>query len=115
MTTDSIYSCSKDRSIIKWDREKKSKQFISLGKAEHDHRSDILSLSLHTNENVLATAGDDCQIKLWDTRTCKLIDTLRGHKHAVNGVKFGVNSNNLCSVSSDLTFKQWDFSQRGLI
>jgi ribosomal RNA-processing protein 9 len=40
---------------------------------------------------------------------------MKGHKNHVNGIKFGANSNNLCSVSSDLTFKQWDFAQRGLI
>ncbi len=70
---------------------------------------------MHSNQNVLATAGDDCQIKLWDTRTCGLIDTLRGHKNTINGIKFGVNSNNLCSAGADLTFKQWDFAQRGII
>lgn len=64
---------------------------------------------------MLATAGDDCQIKLWDTRSLQLIDTLRGHKNTINGIKFGTNSNNLCSISADLTLKQWDFSQRGLI
>jgi WD40 repeat protein len=79
------------------------------------HRSDILSISIHSNHNVIATAGDDCMVKLWDTRTCALIDTLRGHKNTVNGVKFGTNSNNLCSISADLTLKQWDFAQRGLI
>lgn len=114
-TSEHIYSCSKDKSIIKWDRETKQKQFISLGKDGNHHRSDILCLSLHSNENVLATAGDDLQIKLWDTRSCQLIDTLRGHKNTINGIKFGFNSNNLCSVSADLTLKQWDFSQRGLI
>ena len=110
-----MYSCSKDKSIIKWDRETKQKQFFSLGKDPNHHRSDILALSLHSNENVLATAGDDCQIKLWDTRSLQLIDTLRGHKNTINGIKFGINSNNLCSISADLTLKQWDFSQRGLI
>lgn len=54
-------------------------------------------------------------VKLWDTRSLQLIDTLRGHKNTINGVKFGLNSNNLCSISADLTLKQWDFSQRGLI
>ena len=63
----------------------------------------------------MATAADDCQIKLWDTRSCSLIDTLRGHKNTINGIKFGINSHNLCSVSADLTLKHWDFAQRGLI
>ena len=44
---------------------------------------------MHSNQNVLATAGDDCQIKIWDARTCSLVDTLRGHKNTINGVKFG--------------------------
>jgi WD40 repeat protein len=54
-------------------------------------------------------------IKLWDTRANNLIGTLKGHRNTINGVKFGVNSNILCSVSKDLTLKQWDFSQRGLM
>ena len=33
----------------------------------------------------------------------------------VNGVKFGLNSDDLCSVSSDLTLRQWDFRQQALI
>lgn len=93
------------------------KEFISWGRLEdkEDHRSDVLCLTLHSNGNVLATAGEDQMIKLWDLRANSLIDTLHGHKNSVNGVKFGINSNNICSVSSDLTVKQWDFAQRGLI
>lgn len=115
ITPEHIYSCSKDKSIIKWDRQTKQKTFLSLGKDPNHHLSDILALALHSNQNILATAGDDLQIKLWDTRSATLIDTLRGHKNVVNGLKFGTNSNNLCSVSADLTLKHWDVSQRGLI
>ena len=115
MTPTHIYSCSKDKSIIQWDRETKKKTFLSLGKDKLHHLSDVLCLALHSNHNILATAGDDCQIKLWDTRSAALIDTLRGHKNVINGLKFGTNSHNLCSVSADLTLKHWDVSQRGLI
>lgn len=44
-----------------------------------------------------------------------MIDTFKGHRGCINGVKFGSNSPNLCSISSDKTLKQWDSSQRGLI
>jgi ribosomal RNA-processing protein 9 len=40
---------------------------------------------------------------------------MRGHRNTVNGLKFGYNSNNLCSVSSDRTMKQWDCAQRGIM
>lgn len=72
-------------------------------------------MSYHPIHQMLATAGEDGMVKLWDTRNNSLIETLKGHRGSVNGVKFGLNSPNLCSVSSDRTFKQWDCSQRGLI
>lgn len=64
---------------------------------------------------MIATAGEDGKIKLWDVRNNQLINTLKGHRNCVNGIKFGLNSNNLCSVSSDRTLKQWDCAQRGII
>ena len=54
-------------------------------------------------------------IKLWDLRNMELVGTLKSHKNAVNGLTFGGDSPNLCSVSSDRTFKQWDVAQRGII
>ena len=64
---------------------------------------------------MLATGAEDGLMKLWDIRTQKNVETLKGHRGAVTGVQFGMNSNNLCSVSTDKTFKEWDCAQRGLI
>lgn len=64
---------------------------------------------------MIATSGEDGKIKLWDVRSNNLIQTLSSHRGAVNGLKFGFNSNNLCSVSSDRTLKQWECAQRGII
>lgn len=115
-TSEKIYSVSKDRSIISWDRETGKKDFISLGKdASVDHASAILCAAYHELHQMLATSGEDAKIKLWDTRTGKLIETLSSHRGPVNGLKFGFNSNNLCSVSSDRTLKQWECAQRGII
>ena len=75
----------------------------------------MLCLGVHHHHNLVATAGEDCVIKLWDPRMPELVDTLTGHKHHINGIKFGQGGNHLCSVSSDLTLKQWDVGQRGLM
>ena len=115
LTPEHIYSCSKDRSIIRWDRETKQKHFISLGKDQQHHKHDILTLDLHHHHQLVATAGEDCTVKLWDHRMPQLVHTLTGHQHHINAIKFGQNSNSLCSVSSDLSVKHWDISQRGLI
>ena len=52
---------------------------------------------------------------MWDTRAKTNIGTLKGHRNAIYGVKFGMGSNILCSVSADLTLKEWDVSQKGLM
>jgi WD40 repeat protein len=62
---------------------------------------------------MIVTAGEDGKIKLWDVRSNGVVETLKGHRGTVNGVRFGVGGNNLCSVSSDRTMKQWDCAQRG--
>ena len=38
-----------------------------------------------------------------------------GHRAPVYAVKFGLNSNNLCSVSNDRTLKLWDAGERAYI
>ena len=63
-------------------------------------------MALHTsNDNIIATAGEDTLIKIWDSRAKNCIGTLKGHRAPVNGIKFGIDSNILCSVSKDLTLK----------
>ena len=46
---DFMFSCSKDRSIIRWDRETGKKDFITLGdnKVHEDHSAPILCMSYH--------------------------------------------------------------------
>lgn len=77
-----------------------------MGKELEHHRGDILCMTMHTsNDNIIATAGEDTLIKIWDTRAKDCIGTLKGNRSAIHGIKFGINSNILCSVSKDLTLK----------
>ena len=54
-------------------------------------------------------------IKLWDTNNLELIHTFKGHKDTINGIKFGINTNQFASISADRTFKMWDVMERAYI
>lgn len=54
-------------------------------------------------------------IKLWDTNSNKLIETLKSHRDTVNVVKFARNNNTFVSGSSDRTLKMWDAGERAYI
>lgn len=78
----SFYSASKDSSIIQWDIETKKKTFLQreFGKHGNGHHDEVLTISLNYDGRILASAGKDHSIKLWDTTSMKLIDTLMHHK-----------------------------------
>jgi WD40 repeat protein len=56
---------------------------------------------------MLATAGVDGHIVLWDTVNGRQLQTLTGHKSWVNSVVFSSNGELLVSGSSDGTVKVW--------
>ena len=69
----------------------------------------MLCMSINGNGTILATGSSDSTIQLWDAERDVLITTLKSHKGDVNGLKFGLNSNDkLVSVSTDRTIKLCD-------
>jgi WD40 repeat protein len=57
---------------------------------------------------LLASAGADCTIRLWDPATGRSRGILRGHDGSVSSVVFRPGSKSLASGSSDLTIMLWD-------
>ncbi len=83
------------------------------------HTGYVKSVSFTADGAVLASAGFDNQIILWDTHTGEQIGpSLSLHTKAVNNVAFGMISSDgidrsyLMSVSNDQTAIQWDLSTR---
>ncbi|TWU70948.1 protein with putative role during mitosis [Metarhizium rileyi] len=74
------------------------------------HTSTINCVAFHPKYSTVASASDDCTIKIWDWETGELEKTIKGHTQAVRGVDYGgpAGGTLLASCSSDFTIKLWD-------
>ncbi|EFP87362.1 protein with putative role during mitosis [Puccinia graminis f. sp. tritici] len=72
------------------------------------HRSPITALAFHPTFSSLASASEDCTIKVWDYETGEFELTLKGHTKVVCDVDYDSKGTFLVSCSSDLTIKLWD-------
>ncbi|KIV98219.1 nuclear distribution protein PAC1 [Exophiala mesophila] len=74
------------------------------------HRFPVTSVAFHPVFSSLASASEDCTIKIWDWELGELERTLKGHTKAVLDIDFGGPRGGtlLASCSTDLTIKLWD-------
>jgi len=81
------------------------------------HKSTVLDFDFNPfRHSLLASASDDCTVKLWEIPEEGLTATLntpsavlRGHGHKVYGVKFHPSVSTVaCSVSADGSSRVWD-------
>src|SRR5437763_1464588 len=70
------------------------------------HTDLIYSLGLSPDGKLLATAGFDGSVKLWDLAGRKELRTLAGHSGPVYGVSFSADG--LASAGFDRTLRLWD-------
>ena len=81
------------------------------------HTSDVLSIAVSANGQLLATGGRDSAMLLWDVRTNEVVQRLGRHRGAVTSLatRRGGAGEELYSGSSDRTAKVWDLEQRGYL
>jgi WD40 repeat protein len=72
------------------------------------HKGPVLAVQPSPDGKLLASAGSDHSVRLWDLETGKLLHTLTGHTDKVTGVAFTSDSKTLVSVSADQTALSWD-------
>ncbi|MFT7812513.1 sperm-associated antigen 16 protein [Arapaima gigas] len=75
----------------------------------HAHTLPISCLALHPHKQVIATASDDHQWKIWDVPTGEVIMTKEGHTDWLSCCCFHPNGGSLATASGDTTVKVWDF------
>jgi WD40 repeat protein len=85
-------------------------RLIAGGKATTAARHDdvILSLAFSPDGKLLATAGYDRLIKLWDVAANKEVRVLRDHSDSVYAVAFSPDGKLLASGGADRAIKVWD-------
>jgi WD40 repeat protein len=77
------------------------------------HADIIYALTFSPDGQVLATAGYDRLIKLWDVAGGKELRTLKDHSDTVYGLAFSPDGKLLASGAADRAVKVWDASTGG--
>ena len=72
------------------------------------HQKQVNHVTFSPDGTLIASAGFDNHIKLWDAKDGKFLFTLRGHVGAVYQCAFSPDSRLLVSASKDTTLKAWD-------
>lgn len=80
------------------------------------HQGTVRQVAFHPTYSILASASDDCSIKLWDFESGNFLQTLRGHTKVVQDVIFSTDGSllskreayMLVTCSADTTIKIWD-------
>lgn len=84
-----------------------------LGTTRFLHGSGVQAIAYSPDGKLLASAGNNKLVRIWDARTGREIKTLKGHQQAVRGIAFvkrgdGKPSTLLVSGSTDKTVRIWD-------
>lgn len=108
------FTGSKDCHVARWDVETGKHSLYPGGRNRFEcggHFQKVLSVCLVESRQLLASAGVDRVIRLWDPRAppgtaCK--DTLQGHQGPVTGIAAEEDGSKLYTASTDKSLKIWD-------
>jgi ribosomal RNA-processing protein 9 len=118
-----IYSGSKDNSLISWDLEAgKQKRDILPCWSRESHgqkqasEGEILCVATSSDDRYLVSGGRDRAIRVYDCRSRNAeVKKFEGHRDAVTCLAFRRDSYSLFSGSMDRCLKHWDLGEMGYL
>jgi WD40 repeat protein len=91
--------------------EQKERPTSLIIKKERDltgHAGAVNRLAVSGDGNLIASAGDDKTIRIWDGRSGEFQRVLNGHADGILGLAFSPAGRSLASASKDRTVRIWD-------
>ncbi|KAK3807695.1 MAG: WD40-repeat-containing domain protein [Benniella sp.] len=79
------------------------------------HNGNIYTLSFSLQGDVIASAGSDNTVRLWDSETGTCREVLSGHSESVWCVVFSPNGDHVASASGGSTVRLWDARSGGTV
>lgn len=83
---------------------------VSVRDFQGKNRSQICSIAMSRDMELLAAGSKDCVVNLWHVESGELVKTLEGHRDWVSSVAFSHDSKLLASGSEDCTVKLRDLN-----
>jgi WD40 repeat protein len=112
-----LVSASNDKKVLVWNL-KTGKRLQTI----NPQSTPILAIALSPNGQLLATGGGesvdqntskDTSIKLWDSKTGKLLGTLEGHTSPISSIAIAPDGQTLVSVADSI--KIWNLKTKQLL
>ena len=79
------------------------------------HEGEVWELAYSPDGRLLASAGDDHAVRLWDIRLGQPLEPLRGHGSLVTSLAFGPRGRRLASADYEGRIRIWDLRSRRTI
>lgn len=97
--SETILTCSADRTIRKWVRGREVQQYAG-------HEDVVRKLLILPGGDRFVSASNDCTLKIWDLSSGTLLETLQGHQSFIYDVAV-LSNGDLVSTAEDRSVRIW--------